>query len=203
MIGNHLWNATRVQRFLRELGVRPTRWEENIAHMAEMGNMSVEEFLKTDPITYGIKIWGYRDQYGSPHQNVEKVLGVINYYQLLCKYGGTFLSTNDDALKAYSPHTLEEQVNLAKEDYERAAAEYEKCLNGEVDDESYASMSKAAYAEVTRTAKIFIDLEKKIDEAAKKVEPPTMMVMEDYEQEETKWECPTCTAVWRTKSKTD
>ena len=185
MIGNHLWNATRVQRFLHELGVRPTRWEENIAQLALIGRMSVEDFLKTDPISYGVRVWGYEE-----HKAIKKVLGIINFHQLWHYYAAA--KERDEAAKALlalghvPTETLEEQVKVALKNYQRAAAEYDECLMfGGVDDETYASSSKAAYDEVTRTATIFVDLEKKIDQA---------------EQQRTKWTCPSCTAVWRTKT---
>ena len=89
MIGNHYWNATRVQNFVRALGGRPTKWSDNIAFLAATASIDTETFLQMDPIAYGITVWGYIDGpygYKQPHHKIRKVLGVLNYYEFYYKY---------------------------------------------------------------------------------------------------------------------
>ena len=87
MSANHLWNPMRVKNFMRELKMKATKWDENIVALAEKGSMSVEEFLKTDPITFGEKIWGKQDwKYTSGYSRIRKILGDSIYRDMLCHY---------------------------------------------------------------------------------------------------------------------
>jgi len=79
------WNTVRAKNFIKEYGAKPSRWEENVAFLAEIGNLSVEQFMLTDPITYGVKIWGY-DSEMEPSVKIKKILGIINYYEMYSFY---------------------------------------------------------------------------------------------------------------------
>ena len=57
MVGNDLWNAARVKNFMRAMDLKPTKWDENIAALAKAGSMTVDEFMKTNPVTYGEKVF--------------------------------------------------------------------------------------------------------------------------------------------------
>ena len=83
MLGNYLWNATRVKNFMYELELVPTKWEMNIAALAEKGNMTVEQLLQTDPITFAQKIWGTEPDWVPKTRNL---LGRTNYYSMLEQY---------------------------------------------------------------------------------------------------------------------
>jgi hypothetical protein len=61
MSANDLWTPMRVKNFMRELKMNDTNWDENIVALAEKGSMSVEEFLETNPINFGERIWGKHD----------------------------------------------------------------------------------------------------------------------------------------------
>ena len=54
---NHLWNAARVKNFMRAMELKPTKWDDNIAALAKAGSMTVDEFMKTNPVTYGEKVY--------------------------------------------------------------------------------------------------------------------------------------------------
>jgi cell fate (sporulation/competence/biofilm development) regulator YmcA (YheA/YmcA/DUF963 family) len=203
MIGNDLWNATRVSNFLRAMGVRPTRWQENIAEMANIGKISVDEFLKMDPISYGVRVWGFDSD-----QKLKNVLGVINYHEMLSAYGAPRLlaMTSAELETVVEPKPLDSPLKT----YEQANAEFEK-LYAQVKyrattwdkvDEAYAKMEEALIAlskhDETDAA------EKKTSEALQILkEAETKPLIEEFEQVKTKWSCPTCSAVWRTKAKTE
>jgi hypothetical protein len=73
----------RVKNFMRELKMKPTKWDENIVALAEKGSMSVDEFLKTDPITFGEKIWGKHDwKYTSGYSRLERILGESTHREM-------------------------------------------------------------------------------------------------------------------------
>ena len=73
----------RVKNFMRELKMKATKWDENIVALAEKGSMSVEEFLKTDPITFGEKIWGKHDwKYTSGYSRLERILGESTHREM-------------------------------------------------------------------------------------------------------------------------
>ena len=85
MPGNHLWTPTRVNNFLRKLELAPTKWDENISLLSKKADMTVEEFLATDPITFGEKIWGKcKRVYDS--NPVRDMLGERTFYQMLNYY---------------------------------------------------------------------------------------------------------------------
>ena len=202
MIGNALWNAKRVQHFLRELGVRPTKWEENIVHMAEMGRMSVAEFLATDPISYGVRVWGA--DYIARH-NVKKILGVIIYNEILSQVN------EQNKLCPIKPEPLvrDEKQAALHTTYEKASAKYGD-FDWKMMDEAYEKMDAAvkASASYERTHKSDVSKPEATTAELHEVEPTIAVankneIMGGYEQEKTKWKCPTCTAVWRTKAKTE
>ena len=203
MIGNDLWNATRVSNFLRAMGVRPTRWQENIAEMAKIGNVSVDEFLKMDPIRYGVRVWGFDSD-----QKLKNVLGVIKYHEMMAAYGAPRLL----AMTSVDPPPLVEPkpLDFPLKTYEQANAEFEE-LYAKVKyrgttwdkvDEAYVKMEDALIAlskhDQTDVA------EKKAAEALQILKSAeTKPLIEEFEQVKTKWSCPTCSAVWRTKAKTE
>jgi len=101
MSANKLWNPTHVKNFMLELELEPTNWDENIAALAKKGSMSVEEFLETDPITFGEKIWGKDTwKYGSyvKYPKVYNILGEKTYREMLYYYQNT---PEQIAVKAY------------------------------------------------------------------------------------------------------
>ena len=53
---NLFWNSYRAKNFMKKLGIKPKTWNENLGILAELGKMSVEELMTTDPISYGVKI---------------------------------------------------------------------------------------------------------------------------------------------------
>jgi len=90
MSANHLWTPMRVKNFMRELKMKATKWDENIVALAEKGSMSVEEFLKTDPITFGEKMWGKHDwKYTSGYSRLEKILGESTHREMWGYYVNT------------------------------------------------------------------------------------------------------------------
>lgn len=90
MSANHLWNPMRVKNFMRELKMKATKWDENIVALAEKGSMSVEEFLKTDPITFGEKFWGKHDwKYTSGYSRLERILGESTHREMWGYYMNT------------------------------------------------------------------------------------------------------------------
>jgi hypothetical protein len=201
MIGNDLWNATRVSNFLRAMGVRPTRWQENIAEMAKIGNVSVDEFLKMDPITYGVRVWGFDSD-----QKLKNVLGVINYHEMLSAYGAPWGKVDESKNTIVEPTVPESPLKT----YEQANAEFEelyakvkyRATTWDKVDEAYVKMEDALIAlskhDQTDVA------EKKAAEALQILkEAETKPLIEEFEQVKTKWSCPTCSAVWRTKAKTE
>jgi len=75
MVGNNLWNSIRVKNFVKGLGKRPTKWDENIAFLAECAGITVTEFLQTDPISIGVSLWGYDHIYSkSPNPIIAKIM---------------------------------------------------------------------------------------------------------------------------------
>ena len=84
MVGNDLWNSIRVKNFVKGLGKKPTKWTENIAFIAECANITVGEFLQTDPITVGIWLWGEDRRYpGSPNPILQKIMGYSPYSECM------------------------------------------------------------------------------------------------------------------------
>jgi hypothetical protein len=92
MSGNNLWNARRVEKFMRELKLVPTKWEDNIATLAKTAQITVEEFLTTDPITFSEKIWGKDSGYDEIRRmhldnlRTRKILGDSVYHEMLHQY---------------------------------------------------------------------------------------------------------------------
>ena len=228
MIGNRFWNTSRVSNFLRELGVRPSRWQENIAHLAKIGEMSVEEFLVTDPISYSDIVWPYQHE----HDTVKKIIGIINYHEMLPYYNTTQegekpvteqKNTIIDAPAEPKRITRESLQSI----YENATLEFEdaysrvkhgECTWEEVN-EIYKEMDEAAmavanydkvHASATAGKKTWEEADAagekaaeallKLKEAEEKSKKP---LIEEFEQVKTKWACPTCSAVWRTKAKSE
>jgi hypothetical protein len=111
----------RVKNFMRELELIPTKWEENIAALAEKGSMGVEEFLATDPITFGEKFWGGKHDW--KYNRVKKLLGESTYYQMLHYYHKTPAQL---AVKAYEDAkvaAIKEQKALGLTTYMSLSAE--------------------------------------------------------------------------------
>jgi hypothetical protein len=184
------------------MGVRPTRWQENIAEMAKIGNVSVDEFLKMDPIRYGVRVWGFDSD-----QKLKNVLGVINYHEMLAAYGAPrVLAMAESKNTIVEPKPLDSPLKT----YEQANAEFEelyakvkyRATTWDKVDEAYVKMEDALIAlskhDQTDVA------EKKAAEALQILkEAETKPLIEEFEQVKTKWSCPTCSAVWRTKAKTE
>jgi len=120
MSANHLWTPTRVQNFMRELEMNDTNWDENIVALAEKGSMSVEEFLQTDPITFGEKIWGKDDwKCISTYPRVKKILGDSIYHEMLAHYYQMqhyhYKTPAQRAVKAYEEAYEDAKVAAIKE----------------------------------------------------------------------------------------
>jgi len=82
MVGNRLWNSIRVKNFVKSQNKKPTKWDENIAFLADKAGITVDKFLLTDPISYGVMIWGYDRKYpGEPSSIIQKVMGSGIYSQ--------------------------------------------------------------------------------------------------------------------------
>ena len=92
-LGNELWTPIRVKNFMRELKMKATKWEENIAALAEKGSMSVEEFLATDPITFGNKVFGI----SSFSVLNFKLLDASTYRDMMVYYNRAAAEEDDDA----------------------------------------------------------------------------------------------------------
>jgi hypothetical protein len=74
---------------MRALGCKPINWDENIVALAEKGGTTAEEFLATNPITFGEKIWGKYDwNYGCYVNNpmAHDMLDDKIYYKILEHY---------------------------------------------------------------------------------------------------------------------
>jgi ribosomal protein L12E/L44/L45/RPP1/RPP2 len=223
MIGNRFWNTSRVSNFLRELGVRPVRWQENIAHLAKIGEMSVEEFLVTDPISYSEIVWPYQHE----HHTVKKIIGIINYHEMLPYYTvaqqpekpvaeeKTIIS--DAPVTRDTLQSIYENVTVEFEDaYSRV--KHGECTWEEVN-EIYKEMDEAAmavanydkvHASATAGKKTWEEADAAGEKAAEALlkrkeaeEKPKKPLIEEFEQVKTKWACPTCSAVWRTKAKSE
>ena len=63
-----------MRNFVKELGGKCTKWEDNVLFLAEKAKMPVEKFLETDPISYGSKVWG-----SFAKQKLMKLLGPSIY----------------------------------------------------------------------------------------------------------------------------
>ena len=86
MVGNHLWNAARVRNFVKELNGKPTKWEENIDFLAKKVNITVDNFLQMDPVTYGVKLWGLSTRFYDPNSKIKKIMGYLNYREMWLIY---------------------------------------------------------------------------------------------------------------------
>jgi len=82
------WNVTRVQNFMRRLAKRVTTFDKNVAVLAAHVGISVTEFLNMDPITYGIKVWGF-GSYNEPSPIIKKILGNQAYHRCAHLYSLT------------------------------------------------------------------------------------------------------------------
>ena len=152
MPGNDLWTPMRVKNFMRELELVPTKWEENIVALAEQGRMTVEEFLATDPITFGEKIWGKcKNVY---HKNkVWDILGERTYYEML---GAYYRAPAQVAAQAYMDAkvaAIKEQKALGLTSYMSVSAE-DKAGWERVFAENKAMESLEAAEEATREAEV-------------------------------------------------
>lgn len=95
------WNVTRVQNFMRRLAKRVTTFDKNVAVLAAHVGISVTEFLNMDPITYGIKIWGFGD-YNEPSPIIKKILGSQVYHRCAQLYS----LKSGGQMRAYPPLPL-------------------------------------------------------------------------------------------------
>jgi len=105
---------------MRELEMNDTNWDENIVALAEKGSMSVEEFLQTDPITFGEKIWGKDDwKCISTYPRVKKILGDSIYHEMLAHYYQMqhyhYKTPAQRAVKAYEEAYEDAKVAAIKE----------------------------------------------------------------------------------------
>ena len=211
MSANELWTPTRVKNFMRELKMKATKWDENIVALAEKGSMSVEEFLKTDPITFGEKIWGKSKNVYIYHPT-RKILGDSIYREMLYYYQNTPVQIAAQAFMDAKVAAIKEQKALGLTTYMGVSAE-NKAGWEYVFAENKAA--KAAAAEVTRAVaeeeRAAVEKAARYAAAVEAMESKSHIVFnpEDEEHEEddhekkTEWTCDTCSAVWRTKTKTE
>ena len=233
MPGNDLWTPMRVKNFMRELELVPTKWEENIVALAEQGRMTVEEFLATDPITFGEKIWGKcKNVYDK--NKVWDILGERTYYEMLGPYYRAPAQVAAKAFMDAKVAAIKEQKALGLTSYMSVSAE-DKAGWERVFAENKAMESLEAAEEATREAEVAkaavlaeLDQEKAAEQQSKlakeAVEAVTAgwarqaaedlafaerqvaalrKIMNPEEEIETTWTCDACSAVWRTKTKTE
>lgn len=215
MIGNHFWNATRVRNFVIALGKKPTKWDENLILLAKNGAMTVDTLLETDPISYGVKIWGYEGLTKNPSAKIRKILGVLNYESLMHFYGKTIMMAPGRPLleEIDAVELLQQEVADARDAYDVAVENYDEAYKEAKSGYATWDDVNAAHVHMGETASVFVELENKLTDlesaakpmadalaaTPKPVEP--VKPLEPVEQEKTKWECPTCSAVWRTKAR--
>ena len=113
MSANELWTPTRVKNFMRELEMKATKWDENIVALSKRASMSVEEFLKTDPITFGEKIWGKDDwKYTNGYPRVQRLVGEWTYYKMWRYYENTPVQRAEKVYKDAKALAIKEQKAL-------------------------------------------------------------------------------------------
>jgi len=140
----------RVKNFMRELKMKATKWDENIVALAEKGSMSVEEFLKTDPITFGEKIWGKHDwKYTSGYSRLERILGESTHREMWGYYVNTPAQLAARAYEDAKFAARREQKALGLTTYMRVSAEDKtgwECVFAENKAAKAAAAAKAAKA---------------------------------------------------------
>jgi hypothetical protein len=140
----------RVKNFMRELKMKATKWDENIVALAEKGSMSVEEFLKTDPITFGEKFWGKHDwKYTSGHSRLEKILGLRTHLEMWGYYVNTPAQLAARAFMDAKVAAIKEQMALGLATYMGVSAEDKtgwECVFAENKAAKAAAAAKAAKA---------------------------------------------------------
>ena len=105
MIGNSFWNATRVRIFMKALGMIPTKWDENCASLACHAEITIDEFMNMDPISYGVLVWGINmaeTAYGNyyvPCIRIVDVLGKKIYNEFLPIYNDAVVHLIKERLK--------------------------------------------------------------------------------------------------------
>ena len=77
------WNTKNVSNFMRELKEKPKSYESNVRFLAARVNIPVREFLHTDPISYGVMLWG---RYSIPSRKIENVMGYSDYSAYFLSY---------------------------------------------------------------------------------------------------------------------
>jgi len=166
--------------------------------MAKIGKISVDEFLKMDPITYGVRVWGFDSE-----QKLKSVLGLINYHEMMDVYNGPGFQAFTEIKKPTVPESPLKTYEQANAEFEKLYAQVKyRATTWDKVDEAYVKMEDALIAlskhDQTDVA------EKKAAEALQILkEAETRPLIEEFEQVKTKWSCPTCSAVWRTKAKTE
>ena len=86
------WNAARVCNYMKALGMKPSKWDENCASLACHAEITMDEFMNMDPISYGVLVWGtniaeaaYGNQW-TPSTKIQDVLGKKIYKEFLPIY---------------------------------------------------------------------------------------------------------------------
>jgi hypothetical protein len=142
----------RVKNFMRELGLKQTNWEENIVALSKKGSMSVEEFLATDPITFGEKIWGKDDwKYTNGYPRVQKLVGEWTYYKMWRYYENTPAQRAEKAYKDAKVAAIKKQEALGLTSWHGVRAE-DKAGWEYVFAENKAAEEKAAAEQEAREA---------------------------------------------------
>ena len=204
MSANELWTPTRVKNFMRELKMKATKWDENIVALAEKGSMSVEEFLATDPITFGEKIWGKDDwKYTNGYPRVLKILGGRVYREMGYYYQRTPVQIAAQAYMDAKVAAIKEQKALGLTTYMGVPAEDKagwECVFAE--NKAAKAAAEAAHA-AEKSARYAAAVEAMESKSHIVFNPEDEEHEEDDHEKKTEWTCYTCSAVWRTKTKTE
>lgn len=89
-----LWNPTRVRNFMKEIGLKPTKFEENMVELAKFVKVDIKTFKEMNPIEFGDRVWKYKvAKVGKYHPTrygecsvARKLLGRDNYEALWSHY---------------------------------------------------------------------------------------------------------------------
>jgi hypothetical protein len=98
----YYWNTKNVSNFVRELNEKPTTYEKGVRFLANYAGISVKEFQNTDPISYGVMLWGnYTTPWGTiePSQRVRQVIGDAYYRNYFLSYHVKELKRRDELRK--------------------------------------------------------------------------------------------------------
>ena len=98
----YYWNTKNVSNFVRELNEKPTTYEKDVRFLANYAGISVKEFQRTDPISYGVMLWGnYSTPWGTtePSQRIRQVIGDAYYRNYFLSYHVKELRRRDELRK--------------------------------------------------------------------------------------------------------